>query len=196
MDYRHEETVAPEIKVTVELLLDTEKKIEILQARIDELGKTGGVAPRLNPPGFNSNNSNYNEKLHLEAQKRDLGQRTVAIVSEIEKSANGKTKESIIRLREDWVKDMEPLKEGEDKNLVRSSKRVNRMTNKDWDAYKKPETQPTGFKLNKDDIDGRKASYLDKARGLQQDYSYLNSKEPEKNEPGKDDGPGFEPQLG
>ncbi len=159
----HNQTAVPsEVKVTVELLLDTEKKIEILQLQLDEISSGTGPAYKLTPPGYgNIRGNSSNRKAQLQADIFNLKTTTLSITTEIKNAASGETKQRVHRLVEEWKMDIGAVKDNDDKDVSKLQKGFTRKLNKDWDALKHPSQVQSPFRNNMDEIDGRKASYLD-----------------------------------
>ncbi len=192
MDANRIENVPLELRVTVKLLLDTEKKIEVLRNQLGSLERSESPTLKLSPP--NSPGSDLRDtpiakqRAAIQGQIRDLTQRSLGIVEDIEKGSLGKISQRVGRLKQEWIQDLEPAGAQESKGLYESQKTANRLRNKDWAALERPVKVETPFEQNRVDIVSQSGSYLDKARGLANDSPYLD-KEPDTQVPSGSPGP-------
>lgn len=190
----------PEIRVTLELLLDTERKIEKLQTELATL-KTGSASElKLNPPGKSGdllNNSQVRAK-QIEVEINDLMNTSIGITNDIKKVSPPELQEKIATLVDEWKEDLkDSASEG---GLSKSQIKFNRLRSPEWRALETASSPQTPFQENVDDTIRNKGSHLAKARGLQERYAYLDKDEvkqdkeaeaPSPSEPGED-GPDIE----
>jgi len=178
MDPDNKETVPPEIRVTATLLLDSEKKIEELRSQLDKLGKAESPTLNLNPPvasTYNKQNTPIaNQRADIVARIADLKSRSLQIVEEIERKSPTGVAQRVGRLKQEWIKDLEPAQADETKTLFETQKRATRSRNKDWLGVELSLKPAAPFQQNKEDIEVKKPSYMDKARGLKAEYAYLD----------------------
>jgi BMFP domain-containing protein YqiC len=179
MAEQKQQTVTPELKLAAQLLRDTGEKLEALQAKIDELEGQQGPGPAPRPNGAPHDNRLNFQRQQLEAERENLKTVTQQIVDDIHKEAKGQDKEKIASMKEEWLIDIEPMKENEDEGLRRSGQEMNRMRGDKWKAADMPVHPETEFQQNERDVASNRNSLMDRARGLQQDYDYLNIREPD-----------------
>lgn len=174
--------IPPEVRVTVELLLDTESKIEKLQSELKQHKVGGSSRLELNPPGSSfqdKQNLSINRRSQIISEIADLKNRTIGIATEIEKASPPDVRPRVSVLVNEWKKEMEAEKVGSDKDVSSWQKGFNRMLNTDWKALETPEKPQTPFSDNHDDISRAKDSYMDKVRGLNNQYAYLKHDNPQ-----------------
>lgn len=194
MDEQKSKPIPLELTTTAQLLLDTEKKMEKLQAQINEMDKKGVPKPTFTPSGAPPSGPHTGRE-KLVADKETLKSKALEIVDAIEKNSNGQTKQAVKNLKDEWVMDMEPPKQGEDPKLRRQMRDLSRLNSPVWRSVtgEKPATdfkknayemtgqtheiivqEPSGFQQTVFETTNKGGSLLDRARGLQEEYSYLD----------------------
>lgn len=164
-------TVAPELKMAAQLLLNAEKQLEKYDDQISLLSKTGGPSPTLKPNGAIPASSTASQRAELISQRDKLKATTVSIIEELQKSTHGKTSQDIGQIKSEWLIDNQPAMEGEDQKLRKSMRDMGRLGSDLWKAANMPLRDQTELEKRKDEIVSKQPSAMERARGLQQNLN-------------------------